>query len=125
MNLNIAATPAAKIQILFNSTLGDVISGQGSGNQDGLYKQGDFTMFGNYTIDKGDYLFTLKTSSVKNLNWKKEVQSPGTEILMKLLWLNVVYNLKASVKDLLVILIKMRIPDGFPSNVKSIFPGNY
>ena len=104
MNLNIAATPAAKIQILFNSTLGDVISGQGSGNLRMVYdKQGDFTMFGNYTIDKGDYLFTLQNVIGK----KFKLEEGGTitwngDPYEAIVGLNAVYNLKASVKDLLV-----------------------
>jgi hypothetical protein len=104
MNLNIAATPAAKIQILFNSTIGDVISGQGSGNLRMVYdKQGDFTMFGNYTIDKGDYLFTLQNVIGK----KFKLEEGGTitwngDPYEAIVDLNAVYNLKASVKDLLV-----------------------
>ena len=104
MNLNITATPAAKMQILFNSTLGDVISGQGSGNLRMVYdKQDNFTIFGNYTIDKGDYLFTLQ-----NVIGKKFKLEEGGTITFNgdpyeaLVDLNALYTLKASVKDLLV-----------------------
>ncbi len=103
MNLNITATPAAKIQILFNSTLGDVISGQGSGNLRMVYDQQDnFTMFGNYTIDKGDYLFTLQNVIGK----KFKLEEGGTitwngDPYEAILDLNAVYNLKASIKSLL------------------------
>ncbi len=104
MNLNITATPAAKIQILFNSTLGDVISGQGSGNLHMVYDaQDNFTMFGNYTIDKGDYLFTLQNVIGKRF----KLEEGGTitwngDPYEAIVDLNAVYNLKASVKDLLV-----------------------
>ncbi len=104
MNLNITATPAAKMQILFNSTLGDVISGQGSGNLRMVYdKQANFTIFGNYTIDKGDYLFTLQ-----NVIGKKFKLEEGGTITFNgdpyeaIVDLNALYTLKASVKDLLV-----------------------
>jgi len=103
MNMNITATPTAKIQILFNSTLGDVISGQGSGTLRMVYdKLGNFTMFGNYTIYKGDYLFTLQ-----NVIGKKFKLEEGGTITWNgdpygaIVDLNAVYSLKASVKDLL------------------------
>jgi len=103
MNMNITATPNAKIQILFNSTLGDVISGQGSGTLRMVYdKLGNFTMFGNYTIDKGDYLFTLQ-----NVIGKKFKLEEGGTITWNgdpygaIVDLNAIYSLKASVKDLL------------------------
>ena len=104
MNLNITATPAAKIQILFNSTLGDVITGQGTGNFRMAYDlQDNFTMFGNYTIDKGDYLFTLQNVIGK----KFKLEEGGTiswngDPYEAVVDLNAVYNLKASIKNLLV-----------------------
>lgn len=103
MNLNITATPAAKIQILFNSTLGDVISGQGSGNFRMVYDRlSNFTMFGNYAIDKGDYLFTLQNVIGKRF----KLEEGGTitwngDPYEAIVDLNAVYNLKASVKELL------------------------
>ena len=103
VNLNITATPAAKIQILFNSTLGDVISGQGSGNLRMVYDaQDNFTMFGGYTIDKGDYLFTLQNVIGK----KFKLEQGGTitwngDPYEAIVDLNAVYNLKASIKNLL------------------------
>ncbi|MCE1199986.1 MAG: translocation/assembly module TamB, partial [Marinilabiliales bacterium] len=102
--MNITATPAAKIQILFNSTLGDVITGQGTGNLRMVYdKEGNFTMFGDYVIDKGDYLFTLQNMIGKRfkleeggtISWNGDPYGANVD-------LNAVYNLKASVRDLLV-----------------------
>ena len=104
MNLNITATPAAKVQILLDSTLGDIISGQGSGNLRMEYdQQNNFTIFGNYTIDKGDYLFTLQNVIGK----KFKLEEGGTitwngDPYEAIIDLNAVYNLKASVKELLV-----------------------
>jgi hypothetical protein len=104
MNLNIVATPVAKIQILFNSTLGDVLSGQGSGNLRMVYdQQSNFTIFGNYTIDKGDYLFTLQNVIGKRF----KLEEGGTitwngDPYDAIVDLNAIYSLKASVKDLLV-----------------------
>lgn len=104
MNLNLVATPAAKVQIHFNSTLGDVISGQGAGTLRMVYDpQGNFTIFGNYTIEKGDYLFTLQNVIGKSfkleeggtITWNGDPYGANVDI-------NAIYKLKASVKDLLV-----------------------
>jgi hypothetical protein len=103
MNLDITATPAARIQILFNSSLGDAITGQGSGNLRMVYdKQDNFTMFGNYTISKGDYLFVLQNVIGKKfkleqgglITWNGDPYEANID-------LNAVYNLKASIKSLL------------------------
>lgn len=104
VNLNITATPAAKMQILLNSTLGDVISGQGSGNLRMVYDQQDnFYIFGNYTIDKGEYLFTLQNVIGKRF----KLEEGGTitfngDPYEALVDLNALFSLKASVKELLV-----------------------
>ncbi len=103
LNLNLTVTPAAKIQILFNSSLGDAITGQGSGNLLMVYdKQENFSMFGNYTIYKGDYLFTLQNVIGK----KFKLEEGGTitwngDPYEAIVDLNAVYNLKASIKNLL------------------------
>ncbi|MEI6277040.1 MAG: translocation/assembly module TamB domain-containing protein [Prolixibacteraceae bacterium] len=103
LNLNLTATPAARIQILFNSSFGDVISGQGSGNFRMVYdKQENFTMFGNYNIYKGDYLFTLQNVIGK----KFKLEEGGTitwngDPYEAIVDLNAVYTTKASIKNLL------------------------
>jgi hypothetical protein len=104
MNMNLIATPAAKIQILFNSTLADAITGQGNGNFRMVYDHlGNFNMYGNYTIYKGDYLFTLQNVIGK----KFKLEEGGTitwngDPYEAIVDLNAVYNLKASIKNLLV-----------------------
>lgn len=104
MNLNLTATPAAKIQILFNSSLGDAITGQGNGNFRMVYDHfGNFNMYGNYTVYKGDYMFTLQNVIGK----KFKLEEGGTitwngDPYEAVVDLNAVYNLKASIKNLLV-----------------------
>lgn len=103
VDLNIIATPDAKIQMLFNSSIGDAISGQGNGNLRFIYdKQSDFYIFGNYVIDKGDYMFVLQNV----INRKFKIEQGGTvtwdgDIYGALVDLNAVYNLKTSVAELL------------------------
>ncbi|MES2618488.1 MAG: translocation/assembly module TamB domain-containing protein [Bacteroidota bacterium] len=57
--MNIEATTDANVEIIFDETLGDKITGTGFGNiRMEMTKSGDFYMFGTYTVDKGRYLFT-------------------------------------------------------------------
>ena len=61
INFKLDVTPDAEVQIVFDPKLGDIIKGRGSGNLDmKINTTGDFTMFGDYIIEKGDYLFTLQ-----------------------------------------------------------------
>jgi hypothetical protein len=73
LNMNLEVTPDAEIQIIFDSKVGDVMKGQGSSEnlKVSLNKKGDFGIWGDYLIEKGDYTFTLanilnKTFSVEN-----------------------------------------------------------
>jgi hypothetical protein len=61
MNFDLEVTPDAEVQIIFDSQIGDIIRARGTGN---IYMeinaQGEFAMYGDYTIQEGDYLFTLQ-----------------------------------------------------------------
>lgn len=58
MDLNI--NNSAIMQIIFNEQAGDIIEGRGYGALSiAVPRDGNFKMFGDYTIDSGDYLFTL------------------------------------------------------------------
>ena len=58
--LGVNATADAKAELIFDQTVGDVIKGQGTGLINMTYvSNGDFNMTGEYTITKGDYLFTM------------------------------------------------------------------
>ena len=103
MSLNIEVTPDAKIQLIYNSQIGDIIKTEGEGillfEMD---KYGDISLAGDYTVVKGDYLFTLQ--SVLN---KRFTIAPGGTFV----WsgnpynadinLSAIYRLKASLDDLL------------------------
>ncbi len=102
LGLTIEATPDAKVQLIYNSQIGDVIKTEGEGillfNVD---KDGDITLSGNYTIDKGDYLFTLQ-----NVINKRFTIAPGGTIVWSgdpynaIIDLKAIYKLKASLSDL-------------------------
>jgi hypothetical protein len=103
LDLDLTATPDAKIQMLFNSSIGDAINGQGNGNLRFIYdKEGDFYIYGNYVIEKGDYMFVLQNV----INRKFKIEQGGTvsfngDIYNALVDINAVYTLKTSVADLL------------------------
>ena len=62
------------MQLLIDPKAGDVIRGNGSGKLNiSLSRNGDFKIFGDYAIEEGDYLFTLKNI----LNKKFEVEKGG------------------------------------------------
>ncbi len=57
--MDIEATTDANVEIIFDESLGDKISGNGYGNiKMEMTKSADFYMFGTYTVSKGKYLFT-------------------------------------------------------------------
>ncbi len=104
MNLTINVTPDARAQLIYNSQIGDVIKAQGEGILlFGMDNEGNITLSGNYNVDRGDYLFTLQNV----INKRFTIEQGGT-----LVWsgnpynaninLNAVYDLKASLYDLLV-----------------------
>jgi hypothetical protein len=73
MNFDLEVTPDAEVQIIFDPKVGDILRGSGSGNLNmKISTSGNFIMFGDFTIDKGDYLLT-----VQNVFNKKFTIEPG------------------------------------------------
>lgn len=102
MNFDFNVTPDAQIQLIYNSQVGDVIRSRGSGNlQVRIDPDFNITMYGEYRVDQGDYLFTLQNV----INKKFEIAQGGT-----ILWsgspydatidIDAVYRLKASLAEL-------------------------
>jgi hypothetical protein len=61
LNFDLDVTPEAEVQIIFDSKIGDIIRGRGNGSfKMEINTAGRFNMFGEYTIEQGDYLFTLQ-----------------------------------------------------------------
>ncbi len=61
LNFNLEITPDAEARLLFDPKVGDVISGNGSANlQLEVTEAGEFNIYGDYQIEKGEYLFTLQ-----------------------------------------------------------------
>ncbi len=102
LNMEIDVTPAARIEIIFDSTLGDLLSASGDGNiQIQIDRQGNINFFGDYIIDQGDYLFSLQ-----NLVNKKFAINKGGMVSWQgapynaQIDLTAVYKVRTSLSDL-------------------------
>ena len=61
LHLNVEITPAADVNVIFDETVGDEMQTSGTGNlKMDISQSGDFSIKGQYTLDKGKYLFTMK-----------------------------------------------------------------
>ena len=102
IKLNVEVTPEAKAQLIYNSKIGDVIRSQGSGNlQVSIDNDYNISLFGEYTVEQGDYLFTLQNV----INKKFDIQRGGTiewngDPEVATINLNAIYRLKASLSEL-------------------------
>lgn len=102
ISFNIEVTPEAKVQLIYNSQIGDIIKGEGEGILlFEMNKYGDISLAGDYTVVKGDYLFTLQ--SILN---KRFTIAPGGTIVWSgdpynaIIDLSAIYSLKTSLSDL-------------------------
>ncbi|MFN5319768.1 MAG: translocation/assembly module TamB domain-containing protein [Bacteroidia bacterium] len=74
LNFDLEVTPDAEMRLLFDPKVGDILTGNGTSNLRLEYNEnGDFNVFGDYNIDKGEYLFTLQNV----INKKFIVQKGG------------------------------------------------
>jgi hypothetical protein len=104
LNLDLTATPDAKVQMIFNSTVMDAISGYGSGDLRFNYdREGNFFMFGDYKIDKGDYMFTLQNVLARKFHIEQGgLISWNGDPYGAIVDLDALYTLKAPVNYLLI-----------------------
>jgi hypothetical protein len=72
VNIDLTVTADAVTEIIFDSKVGDKITGRGSGMLNiNLNPKGDFRITGDYIIEGGDYLFTLKNIMNKKFDIEK------------------------------------------------------
>lgn len=99
----VEATPDAKVQLIYNSQIGDIIKAQGEGILIfEMNEEGDIFLSGNYHPTKGDYLFTLRNV----INKRFSIEQGGSIVWSgdpynAIIDLKAVYKLKASLYDLL------------------------
>ena len=60
INMNMELTPDALVKLIFDAKIGDEIRARGNGNLKLLITNTRFDMSGTYTVEEGDYLFTLQ-----------------------------------------------------------------
>ncbi len=102
MDFNLYVTPEAEVQIIFDSKMGDIIKASGTGEMKmDINTLGTFNLVGDYTIEKGEYLFTmqdvinkrLKIEPGSNLRWRGDPLNAQVDI-------TAVYRTRASLSDL-------------------------
>ncbi len=72
LEMDLTITEEATGEIVFDEQAGDIIKGNGRGNIRILVpRNGDFLMYGDYIIERGDYLFTLYNVVNKEFSIKK------------------------------------------------------
>lgn len=72
LNMDLEITPDARLELIFDSKIGDVIKGRGSGNITmTVSPKEDLSMLGEFTIEDGDYLFTMQNFINKNFQLRK------------------------------------------------------
>ena len=60
IHMELEMTDAAEVLLIFDEQAGDIMKGRGNGNiKIDLSRSGDITMYGDYEIAEGEYLFTL------------------------------------------------------------------
>ncbi len=60
LQIELEMTDAAEVLLIFDEQAGDIMKGTGNGNiKLDMNRSGDITMYGNYEIEQGEYLFTL------------------------------------------------------------------
>jgi TamB, inner membrane protein subunit of TAM complex len=103
LDMKVGVTPDARFELIFDPTVGDIISGSGRGDiAMTVTPSGDFSMKGGLEVVEGDYLFTLR-----NLVNKQFTVDPGGRITWygdpfdARLDMNAVYKLRTALYDII------------------------
>ncbi len=93
IDLRVSVTPDAQIFIIMDPRAGDKISARGKGAMKIAYdsESDDMTMYGKYTIDEGNYLFTLQDLIIRDFKI-----NPGSSIAFNGNPLNASLNIDAT-----------------------------
>ena len=104
INFDLEVTPEARLQIIFNNQMGDIIRGTGNGNlQVRVDRNYNIDLYGDYIIEEGDYLFTLqnvvnKRFSIERGSTMEWIGDPYDALID----ITAVYKVKPSLHDLFV-----------------------
>ncbi|MFP4488817.1 MAG: translocation/assembly module TamB domain-containing protein, partial [Bacteroidales bacterium] len=103
LNFELDVTPDAEIQLVFDSKIGDILRARGAGTLNmSIDADGNFSIFGDYVIEDGDYQLTLGNIFNKNfivedggtISWNGDIRDANIDI-------RAIYKLRASLEDLL------------------------
>ncbi len=96
LSLHLSLTDVAEVELVFDEQAGDILRGRGNGDlQIYLNRAGEMSMYGNYIVQSGEYLFTLF-----NLVNKPFVVEQGGKIQWRGDPLNATIDIAAKYKDL-------------------------
>lgn len=103
LDMNVEVTQDAFFELIFDQTVGDVMSGYGQGNLRMLVTpSGEFSMLGRVDVMRGDYLFTLRNI----VNKRFEVEQGGSitwygDPFNATIDLDAVYRMKSPLYDIM------------------------
>lgn len=103
LNFDLDIRPEAKLQIIFDEQIGDILEANGEGNLKlEINTLGNFNIFGQYVIQDGEYLFTLKNIVNKRFDLAKgsRISWDGDPYRARL-DMKAIYNLRASLIDIM------------------------
>ncbi len=102
INMALDVTPDAEAQLIFDSKIGDIMRARGSGSLKLNIANNQFDIFGTYTIDEGDYLFTLKNIINKKFTIEKGgIITWNGNPMNALINIKAMYAAKPSLSDLM------------------------
>ena len=79
LKLELNVTPQAEISLIFDESVGDIMRGRGRGNLAiNVTNKGEFTMYGKYELESGEYLFTYSAGLGISINKPFLVKKGGT-----------------------------------------------
>jgi len=103
MDFQMEVTPDAKIELIFDPIVGDIMQGTGHGDINLVIDPfGNFNMYGQYIVEEADYLFTLQNVINKHftvekggvINWYGDPYDAEVD-------LNAIYRVKTPLYDLM------------------------
>lgn len=68
LNLDLKVTPDAEVQIVFDPTIGDALRSSGNADLNIRLVDNNFSIYGTYLINRGDFTFTLQNIISKKLD---------------------------------------------------------
>ena len=68
VSINVDVTPATEVRLIFDERIGDILRTQGTGTLSMNITNTRFDMHGTYTVEEGDYLFTLQNMFNKSFS---------------------------------------------------------